>query len=754
MGNFILQNTEPKTTVSQFLTSNIKYDGGNLTNIPATTNSDLNTVLTDLNTTLASVSSNITGTANRNARWDATSLTDGCLYDDGTTMSFGSTPSAAMAFKIIHEVLYGVYVANSHATGGVAVTAISEGTSSAVNQGIYATASNSTNRNVGISSTAGTGAAESIGIDVLSGAGSAQSIGILCAHNVSSGSPTLTSGIFTKNMGTKFGSTAGFGVVSGIKEGAQYAYADATTNLANVYSAVAGNWSGTGSGAITRYSGYFLTNITNGAGTNVGGYFSATGGSNNYAAIFNAGNVGIGITAPTQKLHVVGTSLFTDHLSIANQKELKLFEASGSGTNYTSFKAAATMAGNVTYTYPAAAPLLNGQVLSSTTAGVMTWVDNSTIHVKTEQELLDAFTHFNAVGVSGTVKIGADITLSAHRTLDFNNGIELKGGGHAISSTASKYTLTFDGVTATVKDVMFTGDNNLHSTPTTQNMIKINSTTMKQLSLDCCWFNNLSGHRSATDGVNDYHIIIENCRSAGLYLYMRGIKITVASTPTTTKPVGPFKIKLDDADLDSMHFFARDWHLAYGEANEEPNRFNESRMSCLIKFDNYNTTDHPVRTQKRKFSFDDSVGWHPDSFTNQGGAGSVVAPWLDLYPTFYRNSSPITIAGAGAYLIGGALSGSASSYQDTRNVFLIFTSGSATSPTIQPDTAINYPIGSEMTIANNGAGTMTLTRGAGVALYNPGGTDANYAINGGSNKYGVVTIKKIAANIWQIINKT
>ncbi len=49
---------------------------------------------------------------------------------------------------------------------------------------------------------------------------------------------------------------------------------------------------------------------------------------------------------------------------------------------------------------------------------------------------------------------------------------------------------------------------------------------------------------------------------------------------------------------------------------------------------------------------------------------------------------------------------------------------------------------------------MTLTRGSGVALYNPGGTDANYAINGGSNKYGVVTIKKIAANIWQIINTT
>ncbi len=54
--------------------------------------------------------------------------------------------------------------------------------------------------------------------------------------------------------------------------------------------------------------------------------------------------------------------------------ELRFYEPSGSGSNYSSFKAQA-QAGDVNYTLPAAAPTSNGQVLSGTTAGVLSWVD-------------------------------------------------------------------------------------------------------------------------------------------------------------------------------------------------------------------------------------------------------------------------------------------------------------------------------------------------------------------------------------------
>ncbi|MDO9185145.1 MAG: tail fiber domain-containing protein [Bacteroidia bacterium] len=51
--------------------------------------------------------------------------------------------------------------------------------------------------------------------------------------------------------------------------------------------------------------GTYVSNT--GAGTtNVGGYYTATGATNNYAGIFDQGNVGIGTTAPSTQLHTTG----------------------------------------------------------------------------------------------------------------------------------------------------------------------------------------------------------------------------------------------------------------------------------------------------------------------------------------------------------------------------------------------------------------------------------------------------------------
>ena len=60
-------------------------------------------------------------------------------------------------------------------------------------------------------------------------------------------------------------------------------------------------------------------------------------------------------------------------MSIANQGDLRLLEASGNGTNFIALQAAANMAANYTITWPAAVSTTNGFVLTSDTSGNLSW---------------------------------------------------------------------------------------------------------------------------------------------------------------------------------------------------------------------------------------------------------------------------------------------------------------------------------------------------------------------------------------------
>ena len=87
MANFILQNTEPSTQLSASLTSNIVYDGGALTNVPASTNNTINTILSGLNTTIGTINSslaNISGTSTKLAKFTGTSTVGNSILTEGT----------------------------------------------------------------------------------------------------------------------------------------------------------------------------------------------------------------------------------------------------------------------------------------------------------------------------------------------------------------------------------------------------------------------------------------------------------------------------------------------------------------------------------------------------------------------------------------------------------------------------------------------------------------------------------------------
>lgn len=80
--------------------------------------------------------------------------------------------------------------------------------------------------------------------------------------------------------------------------------------------------------------------------------------------------LGVGTNTPTQAITVKDGSVLLSNTGSAGQLQLQ-----GTGAGITTFQAGAQGATNINYTLPTAAPTTNGYVLSSTTAGVMSWAD-------------------------------------------------------------------------------------------------------------------------------------------------------------------------------------------------------------------------------------------------------------------------------------------------------------------------------------------------------------------------------------------
>ncbi|WP_408098958.1 LCCL domain-containing protein [Peredibacter sp. HCB2-198] len=78
---------------------------------------------------------------------------------------------------------------------------------------------------------------------------------------------------------------------------------------------------------------------------------------------YSSGNVGIGNTSPAEKLDVTGNIALTGGLKLQSNS-----------TNYVTLLAPASLGANINYTWPLTAPS-NGQILSSTAAGVLSWIN-------------------------------------------------------------------------------------------------------------------------------------------------------------------------------------------------------------------------------------------------------------------------------------------------------------------------------------------------------------------------------------------
>lgn len=143
--------------------------------------------------------------------------------------------------------------------------------------------------------------------------------------------------------------------------------ASTTANTVGIYSSHTGAISGTG------YSLYATK--TGASTTNIGGFFNASGGTNNFALIVPAGggNVGIGTSAPQSNFHLAGTAVSSNALPYAQSSFLVEGDAANDrGSLITSAQFATNasvylMRGNGTKAAPS--KILNGDCLGKLNFG-------------------------------------------------------------------------------------------------------------------------------------------------------------------------------------------------------------------------------------------------------------------------------------------------------------------------------------------------------------------------------------------------
>lgn len=123
---------------------------------------------------------------------------------------------------------------------------------------------------------------------------------------------------------------------------------------------------------------------------------------------------------------------------------------------------------------------------------------------------------------------------------------------------------------------------------------------------------------------------------------------------------------------------------------------------------------------------------------DKGGTGEITAPAalaaLGGLPVAYRELPQDPKSAAFSF----ALSQTAGH---------IYYTGGAAAATIEPNGTVAFPLGTVLTVINNGSGVLTLTRGAGVAMkWAATGADANRALAVG----GMATLIKVGTDLWWI----
>ena len=251
---------------------------------------------------------------------------------------------------------------------------------------------------------------------------------------------SATVGGGNKNRASSFAATVGGGSDN-------TASGTSATVGGGIFNTTSGTDATVGGGFVNTASG---TSATVGGGSNntVAGEFSTIPGgrgltldaSADRSFGFLGGNTGANdMTISTPDVALFGN---TD-LWLANNdngaSQLRFYEANNTAgnfpgaTNYTSF-VAGVQAADINYTLPTAAPTVNGQVLSSTTGGTMSWITPSSDWSLTGNAGTTAGTNF--LGTTDNVALHLRVNNADQMIFNTNGSIQRDAGGNGRGSNA------------------------------------------------------------------------------------------------------------------------------------------------------------------------------------------------------------------------------------------------------------------------------------------------------------------------------
>lgn len=168
----------------------------------------------------------------------------------------------------------------------------------------------------------------------------------------------------------------------------------------------------------------------------------------------------------TGVVEVLSSTTINGDLNVANQGDLRLFEASGNGSNYIAQQAAANMASNYTITWPAAVSGTNGFVLTSDTSGNLSWASPFT-GIAVNDPGASATVHYpifgtNAGAVPTTLAPLARSNLSfvpSTGTLTTTTFVGALNGNASTATSAVSATSATTATTATTANALNTANN-------------------------------------------------------------------------------------------------------------------------------------------------------------------------------------------------------------------------------------------------------------------------------------------------------